>query len=67
MIYSLHTALMRIAEDLMDAIEHNDLSQAKLTVETDLATAYVLAKELETHGYDAFKELINELSAGESQ
>lgn len=64
--YSLQKALLGIAADFKYAFENNDVGLAYRTIEGDLATAYVFAKELEERGYDAFCELVDQYNKGES-
>lgn len=62
--YSLHQSLLGIAADFQYAFDHGDLSMARRAIDGDLATAYVFAKELETHGYEAFKALVDQYNQG---
>lgn len=62
MSYCLHKALLGIAHDLEYAFVNGDLGLIHRIIESDLATAYVVAKELEEHGYEAFCDAVNELS-----
>lgn len=63
--YSLHESLLGIAVDFQYAFDNGDLGLARRTIDHDLATAYVFAKELELHGYEAFKTLVDQYNQGE--
>lgn len=63
--YSLHESLLGIATDFQYAFDNGDLGLARRTIDHDLATVYVLVKELELHGYEAFKKLIDQYNQGE--
>jgi hypothetical protein len=65
--YSLHKSIMDIQGCLYDVIETGNISILRRLVDNDLATAYVMAKELETHGYEAFQSLIEEYSMGDKE
>jgi hypothetical protein len=65
MSYCLHKALLGIAADFKYAFDNHDLGLAIRTIEGDLATAYVVAKELEDHGYEAFKEMVENYDNGD--
>lgn len=61
----LHELILGAVAILGKAIQDNDFSLVQQTVEDgNLALAYVLAKELEIHGYEAFCELIKEYQEG---
>ena len=62
MSYCLHKALLGIAADFKYAFSNGDFGLAMRTIEGDLATAYVVAKELEEHSYEAFCDAVNELN-----
>lgn len=62
--YSLHQSLLNIAADFQYAFDNGDLGLARRAIGGDLATAYVFAKELETHGYEAFKALVDQYNQG---
>ena len=64
MSYRLHQALLGVANDLEYAFVNGDLGLIHRIIERDLATAYVVAKELEEHGYEAFCDAVNELNQG---
>lgn len=64
MSYSLHKSLLEISADFEYAFDNGDLGLAHRTIERDLATAYVFAKELELRGYEAFKELVDQYNQG---
>ena len=54
----LHEGLLSAIENLQYAFDNQDFGMFRRVIEGDLAAIYVAIKELETHGYEAFCDLV---------
>lgn len=62
---NLHELILEAVEDLNAAASQGDWRRVYHVIgDGNLALAYVLAKELDLHGYEAFQALVDETRAG---
>jgi len=67
MSYILYRSILIAAAKLESANNEDALGIIRDVLNGELATAYVFAKELELHGYEAFCELASQYGQGEKE